>query len=124
MSLIRKTKSVKLLLDVFNKNINAISIVSLVDKFSNKMNKTTVYRILDRLEQEGILHSFIDQKGLKRYAKDLENNHSNAHPHFICEDCGISRCVKINIAVPNISQYNIKNTEHILIGICKECLSN
>ena len=34
------------------------------------MNKTTVYRILDRFEKEGILHWFIDNDGLKRYAKN------------------------------------------------------
>ena len=124
MSLVRKTKSVKLLLNVFKHNKNAISVIDLIDKFVNKMNKTTVYRILDRLESEGILHSFIDQKGHKRYAKELDNNHSNIHPHFVCEDCGISRCIKIDITIPKISKYKIKNAEHILIGTCNECLTN
>ena len=69
MSIIRKTKSVELLLREFKENKDAISIVELTDKFNKKMNKTTVYRILDRLEKSGILHSFIDKNGLKRYAR-------------------------------------------------------
>ena len=123
MSVNRKTKSVKLIMDVFNENKNAISAIYLVDQFSNKMNKTTVYRILDRLENDGILHSFIDKQGLKRYAKDLDDN-SITHPHFLCQDCCISTCVKVNITLPDISEYNIKRSEHLLIGTCKDCLSN
>ena len=58
MSISRKTKPVKLILDTFNNNDYAISVVDLVSIFKNKMNKTTVYRILNRLEESNILHSF------------------------------------------------------------------
>ena len=47
----RKTKTVKLILDLFENTSNALSVVELTDTFSKKMNKTTVYRILDRLEE-------------------------------------------------------------------------
>ena len=69
MNIFKKTKSVNLILESFNEK-EALSIIELVDKFTNKMNKTTVYRILERLEQANILHSFVDQNGLKRYAKN------------------------------------------------------
>ena len=52
MALSRKTKTVKMILDLFGETNNAISIVDLVSNFRNKMNKTTVYRILNRLEEE------------------------------------------------------------------------
>ena len=35
MSIIRKTKTVKLVLDEFNKNKDAIPVVDLIDKFKN-----------------------------------------------------------------------------------------
>ena len=60
MNIFKKTKSVTLILDSFNEK-EALSIIELVDKFANKMNKTTVYRILERLEEASILHSFVDQ---------------------------------------------------------------
>ena len=56
-------RSVQLIIDALKEN-KAVSIIELVDRFSDKMNKTTVYRILDRLEKSGILHSFLDQKGI------------------------------------------------------------
>ena len=78
MSIIRKTKTVKLILQEFNENNEAVSVIKLIDKFKKNMNKTTVYRILDRLEDSGILHSFIDDDGYKRYAKGCQQNISSA----------------------------------------------
>ena len=66
MNVSRKTKTVKLLLELFNKENYAIPVVDLVSTFKDHMNKTTVYRILYRLENAGILHSFMDQDGLRR----------------------------------------------------------
>ena len=127
MSIVRKTKTVKLLLQTFKQTNDAISVVELVSKFSKNMNKTTVYRILDRLEESGILHSFVDQDGLKRYAKGEQNtnasNKLNMHPHFLCEDCGTSSCLPIKISIPSIPNYTIKSSEHLLIGQCKNCLA-
>ena len=65
MSILRKTKSVRLILSAFNDNKDAISIVELINKFNKKMNKTTVYRVLERLEKSNILHSFVGKDGLK-----------------------------------------------------------
>ena len=65
MKISRKTKTLKIVLDLFEKQDNAYSVVELVSIFSKKMNKTTVYRILERLEDSGLLHSFLDKNGLK-----------------------------------------------------------
>ena len=122
MTIIRKTKTVNALLEVFEKSNNAISIVELVDKFDGTMDKTTVYRILERLEESGALHSFLDKDGLKRYAKGNQGSASSKsgtpHPHFICQDCGISSCLSVEVATPSIPNYTINNSEHLYIGKC------
>ena len=99
MSISRKTKTVELVLEFFREKKYAIPVVDIVSIFANKMNKTTVYRILQRLEDSGILHSFVDKEGLKRYAKgdQRKSNSTNQiiHPHFLCDDCGISICLPL-----------------------------
>ena len=125
MSISRNTKTVKLLLKLFDKENNALSVVDLVSILSNQMNKTTVYRILHRLEGAGILHSFVDKDGLKRYAKGSQrtsslDNQIN-HPHFSCEDCGISTCLPLKISTPSIPNYIIKSSEQLYLGQCKDC---
>ena len=125
MTIIRKTKTVKALLQIFEESSDAISIVELADKVNGLMDKTTVYRILDRLEDSKILHSFVDNDGYKRYAKNESQLNTSSglemHPHFLCEDCGTSSCLPIKIPIPNVSNYIIKSAEYLLKGYCKNC---
>jgi Fur family ferric uptake transcriptional regulator len=69
MGILRKTKSVKLLVDEFEKHSTAISVITLIERLHLKMNKTTIYRVLDKLEDDGFLHSFLGKNGHKWYAK-------------------------------------------------------
>lgn len=125
MGIVRKTKSVALLLNVFSQSSNALSVVQLVDKMSAQMNKTTVYRVLDRLEQEGIVHSFLGKEGLKWYAKCSKctsEQHSDLHPHFQCKDCGAIECLPVHITIPAIDNRKIDSVEIMLQGTCPKCL--
>ncbi len=125
MGVLRKTKPVKLLLDLFDKKDSAISIAELVSIFSGKMNKSTVYRILNRLEESGLLHSFLGNDGLKRYAKGdqrpVTSKNITMHPHFLCEDCGISSCLPLEISTSSIPNYTIKSSEQLYLGQCNNC---
>ena len=125
MIISRKTKTVKLVLELFREKKYAIPVVDIVSIFANKMNKTTVYRILQRLEDSGILHSFVDKQGLKRYAKgdQRKSNSTNQiiHPHFLCDDCGISICLPLEISTPSIPNYTINSSDHLYSGQCQDC---
>jgi len=89
------------------------------------MNKTTVYRILERLEDSGELHSFNDSSGLMWYAKCqptcTEHEHNDIHPHFQCKDCGKVECLEIEINVPKLATHKIENTSVLLTGQCETC---
>ena len=127
MAVSRKTKTVKLILELFENTNNAISVVDLVSIFKEKMNKTTVYRILNRLEESGILHSFTDRDGLKRYAKGNQKpspiKDGNIHYHFLCNDCGISSCLPLEIPIPSLPNTRIDSSDHLLTGQCVNCQS-
>jgi Fur family ferric uptake transcriptional regulator len=69
MGILRKTQSLAVMLAEFDKSSHAISAIDLIRRLSNKLNKTTVYRILDKLEDDGLLHSFLGKNGIKWYAK-------------------------------------------------------
>ena len=127
MAVIRKTKTVESLISFFNQSKSPISILELIDKFDGTMDKSTVYRILERLEDSNILHSFIGNDGLKRYAKfkdeESSSNEEGMHPHFVCNDCGNSSCLPIKITIPSVQDYIIESAEHLLTGRCKNCIS-
>ena len=122
----RKTKAVTLVLHEFDQANKALSVVYLVKCFQSEMNKTTVYRILERLEQKGLLHSFTGKDGLKWYAKCSHSSNAidnNSHPHFQCQKCGKSECLSVDLTVPTVPDYNIFSANLLLTGHCKDCIS-
>ena len=66
-----------------------------------------------------------DKKGLKRYAKNQLGKKSikdqSPHPHFLCEDCGISKCLPIKIKNPTIPDLIINSAEQLYLGQCGNC---
>ncbi len=126
MGIVRNTSSVKLLWKSFENTNDAVSVVELVKQLEHKMNKTTVYRILDRLENEGKLHSFAGSDGLKWYAKCKgcsTESHLDIHPHFQCNECGKVECLDVNIPIPNTSDHQIDSAQILLFGQCNSCVN-
>ena len=126
MGIIRKTKSVEVLLNEFNNNSSAISVTKLVTKLNSRFNKTTISRVLDKLEDDGVLHSFLGKNGLKWYAKCngcSADKHKDLHPHFQCLDCGKVDCLSFNIEIPKISNRKIEFSQFLIQGQCEECLT-
>ena len=123
---VRETRLVKIILEAFNQSNYALSVVELVERFQNDMNKTSVYRILERLEEGGILHSFTGKDGLKWFARCQGTASSNQiinHPHFQCQECGKSKCLSVDISIPFIPNHKVDSVNLLLIGQCEDCLS-
>jgi Fur family ferric uptake transcriptional regulator len=125
MGILRKTKSVKLLVDEFEKHSTAISVITLIERLHLKMNKTTIYRVLDKLEDDGFLHSFLGKNGHKWYAKCSgcsSDVHHDVHPHFQCSDCGKVDCLSTDVLIPTIPNRTVDVSQILLQGTCEECL--
>ena len=104
MGIKRRTPSVDLLMKEFHNSNGAISAIELVNRLQMQINKTTIYRVLDKLEDDGVLHSFLDKNGSKCYAmcRDCsKHHHQDRHPHFQCIECGKMDCLQVDIHIPN-----------------------
>ncbi len=124
MGTVRKTKSLELLLNEFKNESTAISTIELIRRLDSKLNKTTVYRVLENLEDDGILHSFLDGNGVKWYAMCKgchHSKHEDEHPHFHCLDCGKIECLSFNIKIPNIENREIIHSQILIQGRCETC---
>ncbi|AXT20249.1 transcriptional regulator [Flavobacteriaceae bacterium AU392] len=125
MGIIRKTKSVEALLKEFQKGSSAISAIDLIKRLSHKLNKTTVYRILEKLEDDGVLHSFLGKNGIKWYAKCngcSTSGHIDTHPHFQCLNCGKVDCLTIDVQIPKILNREVTVSQVLIQGKCENCL--
>tara|TARA_B110000444_G_scaffold115070_1_gene108428 strand:+ start:698 stop:1084 length:387 start_codon:yes stop_codon:yes gene_type:complete len=125
MGIVRKTKSPELLLHEFKTGTTAISTIELIKRLNLKLNKTTIYRVLENLEDDGILHSFIAQDGIKWYAmcrNCTKSKHADRHPHFECVDCGKIDCLKLEVKIPEIPNREISSSQILIQGRCEECI--
>ena len=126
MGIVRKTKAVNIVLNIFEHNNEAKSVVNLIELVKGEMNKTTVYRILDRLEQDGTIHCFNGKDGLKWYAKCngcSENHHYDLHPHFQCTNCDKVECLSLEVKIPTLKNHKVDTTDILLMGQCSDCLT-
>ncbi|TYA78381.1 Fur family transcriptional regulator [Seonamhaeicola marinus] len=124
MGITRQTKQVKRIVEIFDKKNKAISVADLVKMLTAEMNKTTVYRILDKLMEDGIVHSFIGKGGLKWYAKCQScscEKHNDIHPHFQCKSCGVVKCLPTSFEIPQAKGFKVESASLLLVGECDVC---
>ena len=123
MRKVSKTKSLTLVLKEFEERQEAISFVRLAEDLSEEMNRTTVYRILKRLEDNGTLHSFVGKDGARWYALNDNPTTSeyNAHPHFQCEKCGRTECLHVDVSIPQLPNHQVQSVSLLYVGSCDKC---
>ena len=122
---LRKTKSVKIIIETINDSNSSISAVDLVKRFNHQMNKSTIYRILEKLENQKMVHSFMGPDGLKMYAKcnSISSQiHVDTHPHFQCKECGQIDCLPSNISIPVIPNRKVDFAKILIVGKCEQCI--
>jgi Fur family transcriptional regulator, ferric uptake regulator len=90
-------------------------------------DRVTIYRVLDRLVEEGQIHKIINVDGVVKYANchsctDHTHTHAHAHVHFSCQKCKSVTCltdVEPTFKLPK--KYKISEMNFTLSGLCPQC---
>jgi Fur family ferric uptake transcriptional regulator len=94
---------------------------------TSSINRVTVYRILDRLVDGGVVER-ISTGGRAFYYGLAPNDHHEPHPHFYCKRCGQMDCLNPQSLDVNTDPLwktfpgRIDSIEIRVDGICKNCL--
>ena len=126
MGVVRKTQSIDLLLNEFKIQETAISTIELIKRLNSKLNKTTIYRVLENLVDDGVLHSFMGNDGVKWYAmcrNCTKSKHEDLHPHFECIECGKINCLNTEVIIPKIQNHKILSSQILIHGLCEKCVN-
>lgn len=120
----RNTKQKQGVIDVLKEQKEALSADEVLDKLDLKVNRVTVYRILERFEREGIAHRVVGIEGKSYYALcsdcDAEHHHDR-HAHFQCRECKSLRCVDVEVSRPKLDHVQIESVSVLLTGLCETC---
>ena len=126
MGVLRKTKHLEQVLQAFRQSSDALSAGMLLDALANEINKSTVYRMLQKLEDDGVIHSFLTMDQIRFYAlcKGCSSGrHVDSHAHFQCTSCKRVSCVSEEIVLPTPKKARITSAQVLLTGQCESCLS-
>jgi len=121
---IRNTTAKSKILDLINNSKTALSHAEINTALKDSCNRVTVYRILDRLMDEGLVHKAVNTAGVVKYAacNDCEPGHNHNHVHFSCEKCKIVTCledVEPTFSIPD--NYQVNEVNFSISGICPAC---
>ena len=110
---------------------NGFTIKALKESLDNKKIKiglTTIYRSLERLENEGIVKKYFDENNVAHF-KYVNDCNSQRHFYLKCEKCGViyhidCSCIDdLSLHIFKQHKFSIDTRNIILTGLCNNCKS-
>lgn len=121
----RNTPTKEAVLDLLTNAGKAMSPDAIEQKINIEIDRATIYRVLNRFCEDGLVHKIVAEDGKQYFAvctqcdeKKLADNHF----HFRCTVCQTIECLPeaVHFSIPD--GYSVKSVNCILSGICPQCL--
>lgn len=120
----RSTPSKEAILNVLSDSKKAMSQDAILKKVSLDMDRATVYRVLNRFCEDGILHRIVAEDGKQYFAvciKCEKKKLLDHHFHFRCTKCDTIECLPVAVQFSLEKGYSVENVNCVLTGVCKDC---
>lgn len=120
----RNTLAKTEVLRLIAESATALSHTEIHEFLYDTCDRVTIYRVLERLNEEGFVHKVINRDGILKYARcsDCSDIHNHEHFHFSCVKCDEVTC--LNHKLPKYKlpkEYVVIETHFLLTGICPNC---
>lgn len=122
----RNTAARTKILDLISQSEVALSHADLQSSLDGFCDRVTIYRVLSRLEEEGLVHKIATVEGGVKYARCHDcttAGHHHNHLHFSCEKCKTVICledIQPDFHLP--AAYQVKEISFTVSGICPACV--
>jgi len=122
----RKTAAKTEILKLIHQSEEALSHADIQTALQGLCDRVTIYRVLDRLIDEGHVHKVVNIDGAARYAScgtcPSHHDHSHQHIHFNCEKCKSVVCIEQVEPSFNLpKKYVVHEVNFTVSGICPKC---
>jgi Fur family ferric uptake transcriptional regulator len=123
---LRITSSRKKIIEILMNSQSALSEIDLEKQLSADCDRTTIYRTLNTLLENHLVHRLVDLDGVNKYVLNTrQEEESHEHAHFKCNHCGTIHCLPEaptqQISLPE--GYSKLDTNFLVIGVCQDCNS-
>jgi Fur family transcriptional regulator, ferric uptake regulator len=125
MKTTRNTAARSAILELINQSSVALSQPAIQHKLNGLCDRVTIYRVLERLLDDGLIHKIVNVNGVVNYAACNSCNHNHSHDHehihFSCRIYSELICLDqvISFALP--SGFKAEETFFTISGVCKNC---
>lgn len=120
----RKTQSKKAILSILKEAGEALSHEMLQEKLEKEVDRTTIYRVLNRFYEDGIIHKVVCDDGKQYFAYCINcgnDKHHHNHFHFRCQNCGKVECLNREMEIDLPNGYEVKTFNGVISGYCNDC---
>ncbi len=87
-------------------------------------DRVTIYRVLERLLEEGAIHKIVNLDGVIKFAscQSCSETHSHNHIHFSCQKCKSVTCLEdVEPTYKLPKSYKVSEMNFTLSGLCPNC---
>lgn len=131
MKTTRNTVARQAILDLIKDSHVALSQPAIQHQLNGLCDRVTIYRVLDRLVDDGEIHRIVNVNGVVNYAhcsncepgsENHAHQHNHEHIHFNCRVCNELTC--LDQVVPHFTLpegFVAEETFFTVSGICNHC---
>lgn len=100
-----------------------------MEEQGEKIGRTTVYRFLEQLAEQGSVRKYQSAQGVTQYQHVADSSDCDAHFHMMCKTCGKLYHVNCDLMeglarhIRTEHNFRIDPRETILVGTCARCAS-
>ena len=120
----RNTPAKEAVLNLLTHKAKAMSQDSIEKNINIDIDRATIYRVLNRFCEDGILHRIVAEDGKQYFAVCIKCNEkklADHHFHFRCTKCETIECLPIEVQFFLEKVYSLESVNCILTGVCKDC---
>lgn len=120
----RNTPTKEAVLNLLSSSKKALSQDAIERQLDIKINRATIYRVLNRFCEDDIVHRIVAEDGKQYFAickKCEPSEKTKYHFHFRCLSCDTIECLKIPVQYSIPEGYEVQNANCVLTGTCNDC---
>ncbi len=122
----RNTTAKTAILNLIDQSDMALSHAEIQVSLDGMCDRVTIYRVLDRLTEEGLVHRIINIDGVVKYASchscSAMHQHHHSHIHFSCEKCKSVTCIEeVEPSFKLPRKYKVNEVNFTVSGLCPQC---
>jgi Fur family ferric uptake transcriptional regulator len=121
----RNTKAKAEIQELIVRSDVALSHAEIQKLLNGLCDRVTIYRVLERLLKEGVIHKIVNVNGVVKYAgcHSCSAKHSHNHIHFSCQKCKSVTCLEgVEPSYKLPKNYKVSEMNFTLSGLCPQCL--